>query len=326
VTNIETFNLDSRQLTRIEAVHRGFLYQHLYAVACLFQAAIAGVTHVVVENDEDVELVLPDKRIYAQIKTRGSHLIFSDIDGAIARFDSIRTEHVEGRRSGASQFAVVSNSAPGPELCERLKSSAWPSDVALLCPGFATTDKALPTPWSSVSDGFDACRAAAETLPFSILAPETLVWKLAGRIMAAAAGIEPNPNHTFAIQNLPTLFEQLIIQLQDFPAPPLRYRPQDKEPPLVTTHRVRLVIGFSGAAKPHGFLRRPCTQAIGWHTTTWRTFPGLLWPAQSLASSPHAYSGPVAAHSERSFCRVRPEQRSSLQSGATLRTAISRRP
>jgi hypothetical protein len=29
MTNIETFNLDSRQLARIEAVHRGFLYQHL---------------------------------------------------------------------------------------------------------------------------------------------------------------------------------------------------------------------------------------------------------------------------------------------------------
>jgi hypothetical protein len=87
-TSIETFNLDSRQLARIEAVHRGFLYQHLYAVACLFQAAGAGVTHIVVENDEDVELVLPDKRIYAQINTRGSHFIFSDIDGALSRFDA----------------------------------------------------------------------------------------------------------------------------------------------------------------------------------------------------------------------------------------------
>ena len=78
---IENFNLDSRQLARIESVHRGFLYQHLFAVACLFRAASAGVTHIVVENDEDVELVLPDKRIYVQIKTRSSHLIFSDICG-----------------------------------------------------------------------------------------------------------------------------------------------------------------------------------------------------------------------------------------------------
>ncbi len=249
-TEIEKFNLDSRQLARIEAVHRGFLYQHLYAMACLFQAGAAGITHIVVENDEDVELVFPDKRIYAQVKTRSSHLIFSDIDGALSRFDSIRTEHAEGRRRGTAEFVIISNSAPGPELTDRLTSEAWPSDVVLLWPGHSSArEQTLPAPWNSVSEGFGTCRAAASSLPFSILAPETLVWKLAGRIMAAAAGIEPNPNHTFVVQELPSLFEQLVIQLQDFPAPPLRYRPQDKEPPLVTEHRVRLVTGFSGAGK-----------------------------------------------------------------------------
>lgn len=247
---IESFNLDSRQLARIESVHRGFLYQHLYALACLFRAANAGVTHIVVENDEDVELVLPDKRIYVQIKTRSSHLIFSDISGALSRFDAIKTEHRVGHRSGTAEFAIVSNSPPGPELSERLRSDAWPSGVTLFWPGkIPTVEQSLPAPWGNVSDGFVACCAAANTLPFSILAPETLVWKLAGRIMAAAAGIEPNANHTFVVQDLPALFEQLVIQLQDFPAPPLRYRPQEKEPLLVTTHRVRLVTGFSGAGK-----------------------------------------------------------------------------
>ena len=86
------------------------------------------MTHIVVENDEDVELVLPDKRIYAQIKTRGSHLILGDIDGALSRFHAIRTEHAEGRRSGTAEFAIISNSAPGPELSERLRSETWPSD------------------------------------------------------------------------------------------------------------------------------------------------------------------------------------------------------
>jgi hypothetical protein len=249
-TNIGNPNLDGRQLARIEAVHRGFLYQHLYAVACLFRAAHAAVTHILVENDEDVELVLPDKRIYVQIKTRSSHLIFSDIEGALSRFDAIRAEHAEGRRSGTAEFSVVSSSVPGPDLLDRLRSEAWPPDVVVLWPGNKpATDQTLPAPWSSVSDGFTACCAEASTLPFSILAPETLVWKLAGRIMAAAAGIEPNANHTFIVQDLPALFEQLVIQLQDFPAPPLRYRPQDNEPALVTTHRVRLLTGFSGAGK-----------------------------------------------------------------------------
>jgi hypothetical protein len=231
---METFNLDARQLARIEAVHRGFLYQHLYAAACLFCAASSGFTHVVVENDEDVELVLPGRRIYAQIKTRGSRLIFSDVESALARFDQIRAEHAAGRRSGACQFVVVSNTPPGSDLSKRAANAAWPAE-----------------PCETVGEAFEACRVAAATLPYSILAPETetLVWKLAGRILAAAAGIEPNPSHTFAGEDLPSLFEQLVVQLQDFPAPPLRYRPQDQEPPLVSSQRVRLVVGFSGAGK-----------------------------------------------------------------------------
>ncbi len=246
---MENFNLDTRQLARIEAVHRGFLYQHLYAAACLFRAAASGVTHVVVENDEDVELVLPGHRIYTQVKTRGSRLTFGDVEGALARFDQIRDEHAAGRRSGTCQFVVVANIPPGPDLAERTAKVTWPSDVTLAYPRSGTPALSLPEPWPTVDDAFDACQSAAESLPFAILAAETLVWKIAGRVMAASAGVQPNPGHTFVVDELPALFEQLIVQLQDFPAPPLRYRPQDKEPPLVSDQRVRLVVGFSGAGK-----------------------------------------------------------------------------
>ncbi len=80
------FVLDSRQLAQIEAVHRGLLYQHLYAMACLFMAARSGVLELVVENDEDVEIALPESRIYVQVKTRSAPLIHSDIDSALKRF------------------------------------------------------------------------------------------------------------------------------------------------------------------------------------------------------------------------------------------------
>jgi hypothetical protein len=203
----------------------------------------------VVENDEDVELVLSEHRIYAQIKTRGSRLIFSDVEGALTRFDQIRDEHVAGRRAGTCQFVVVSNTPPGPELAQRAANANWPSDVALVFPGSDAPAPSLPQPWPTVDDAFDVCRAAAASLPFAILAPETLVWKIAGRVMAASAGVESNPSHTFVVDELPSLFEQLVVQLHDFPAPPLRYRPQDKEPPLVSDQRVRLVVGFSGAGK-----------------------------------------------------------------------------
>jgi len=246
---MDAFNLDPRQLVRIEAVHGGFLFQHLYAAACLFQAARAGVTHVVVENDEDVELVRDDERIYVQIKKRAANLIFSDIEGALGRFDAIRAEHAEGRRKGTCRFAVVTNSTPGPDLTERIGAEGWPSDVAVLFPGSEPENDVLPQPRASIEEAFEACRVSSETLPFAVLAPETLVWKLAGRIMAASAGAEPNPNHAFVVADLPALFEQLVIQLQDFPAPPLRYRPQDDEPSLTSEHRVRMIVGFSGAGK-----------------------------------------------------------------------------
>ena len=44
--------LDVLQIKRIEAVHGGFLYQHLYAVGCLLLAASAGASAVAVERDE----------------------------------------------------------------------------------------------------------------------------------------------------------------------------------------------------------------------------------------------------------------------------------
>ena len=51
------------RLKRIEAVPRRLLYQHLYAVGCLFLAAKAGASAVVVERDEDIEIVAGAQRV-----------------------------------------------------------------------------------------------------------------------------------------------------------------------------------------------------------------------------------------------------------------------
>lgn len=66
--------LDPTQLVRIEGVHRGFLYQHLYAVECLLLASRSGASSIIVERDEDTEIVFPHRRIYVQIKTRSEPL------------------------------------------------------------------------------------------------------------------------------------------------------------------------------------------------------------------------------------------------------------
>jgi hypothetical protein len=242
--------LDSRQLERIEAVHRGFLFQHLYAAACLFLAGGAGVTDIIVEHDEDVEIVLPGRRLYIQVKSRQEPLVYSDIEGAMRRFDALRKEHDSGGRPGSESFFVVTNAEPSPSLAKRLAEASWPSDVTVHWPnGPEPAEPSLPKPCRNVGEAFAACCELARSLPFAMLAPETLVWKLAGRVMAASAGIAPHSDHTFKTAVLPEAFEQLVVQLQDFPAPPVRYRPQDHEPELISDQRVRLIVGFSGAGK-----------------------------------------------------------------------------
>ena len=242
--------LDNRQLERIESVHRGFLYQHLYAAACLLVMSKAGATSVLVETDEDVEINFPDKHLYVQVKTRSEVLVYSDIDGAITRFDALRKEHAAGRRSGSASFVVASNVAPSPSLTKRMAEPGWPSDVELHWPQMTSPIAApLPRPWIGVVDAMANISGIASALPFAMLAPDTLVWKLAGCILSAAAGVAPRSDHKFQAAELPALFEQLIVQLQDFPAPPLRYRPQIEEPPLVSDSHVRIVSGFSGAGK-----------------------------------------------------------------------------
>jgi hypothetical protein len=45
----------------------------------------------------------------------------------------------------------------------------------------------------------------------------------------AAAGLPPRADHAFTAAELTALFEQLVVQLHDFPAPPPLYRPQREE-------------------------------------------------------------------------------------------------
>jgi hypothetical protein len=91
-------------------------------------------------------------------------------------------------------------------------------------------------------------------LPFVLLAPETLVWKLSGNVVAAAAGIAPRTDHTFRANELASLFEQLVMQLQDFPAPPGHYRLQLDEPSRVSgqSYRRKLVTARIGKAAYRG--------------------------------------------------------------------------
>ncbi|MES2415978.1 MAG: hypothetical protein V4614_19450 [Pseudomonadota bacterium] len=117
-----TQTLDPAQEIRIEAVHRGFLYQHLYAAACLLTSGQIGASSVMVERDEDIELVTPAGRIYIQVKTRGQAIMPADIKSALERFDALRQEHLQGRRPGRATLVVVVNRALGPSLIEQVET------------------------------------------------------------------------------------------------------------------------------------------------------------------------------------------------------------
>ena len=242
--------VDERQLIRIEAVHRGFLYQHIYGAICLLLAAPNGVERVLVERDEDLEIVVPGRQVYIQVKTRVGNIGFGDIKGALQRFAELRTEHKRGARKGDANFVIASNAAPSSALLQKMAADDWPNDVQVHWPdGPAPVDSFLPKPPRSVTEAISACCALATELPFTLLKPDTLAWKLASIVMFASAGTPPREDHSFSREELPTLFEQMLIQMQELPAPPPVYRSQIDEPQLLGDQTVRIVSGLSGAGK-----------------------------------------------------------------------------
>lgn len=242
--------IDEKQLNRIEGVHRGFLYQHLYGATGLLLAGAAGVERIVVEGDEDVEIVLPDRRIYIQIKTRIGKLAASDIASALGRFEDIRKEHRDGNCHGIPNFVIASNAAPNGPLEQQLDSPEWPDDVELHWPdGPEPSQTCLPRPPRDLAHAAAICSELAGKLPFALLRPDTLTWKLASQVMLASAGSPPRKDHSFLRSELPGLFEQLIIQMQELPAPPSVYRAQMNEPALLANDPVRIIAGLSGAGK-----------------------------------------------------------------------------
>ncbi|MDX8535299.1 SEC-C metal-binding domain-containing protein [Mesorhizobium sp. VK25A] len=241
--------LDPAQLGRIESVHRGFLFQHLYAVQCLLSAATLKMQTVSVEGDEDVEVQLDGTHIYVQVKHRKEALAWDDIESALARFAELRAAHARGVREGTARFVIVCNAGPNGPLLERLAGCDLPPDVTIDWPAAEPAKRILPVPQPTLMEAVQATCGLAETLPFATLAPETLVWKLAGLVTLAATGEKATLDHVFAARDLPALFEQLVLQLQDLPVPPVPYRVQLDEPSLSTGERVRLIVGYSGAGK-----------------------------------------------------------------------------
>jgi hypothetical protein len=244
--------LDPNQLVRIESVHRGFLYQHLYTVGCMFMSVDSPTTKVVVEADEDIELISVTQRVYLQIKTRSKALMPSDIADILVRFDLLRAEHHSRNRAGSYGFIIVANQNLGPTIKKNIKNKSIPPDITFQTPeGIfgSKTQNSLPPAWNNIEEGVSWCAEQANSLPLSTVFPETLVWKLSGLVQLAASGGYKYEDHTFNVKDFSDLFEQLFNQMQEFPTPLDDYKPQVDEPDFYSDERVRIICGFSGAGK-----------------------------------------------------------------------------
>ncbi|MFD7461099.1 MULTISPECIES: ATP-binding protein [unclassified Streptomyces] len=239
--------LDTDQLRRITSLHRGFTYQNLYAVGCLLRLRDACGRTLLVEKDEDVEVTLPGRHLYLQVKTRQGTLTWGAVKGSVERFAALRAEHTAGRRTGTPKLIVVTNTVPGPELLQMTRQPDWPADVSLLWPGHPHPDEMWLPPAAADLDGLLRwCTEQAAQVPFGSLHPQTLVWKLAARMQYASTGAH---GQLFHASELADLYEQFVEELQAFPEAPEVYRPHGDEPELTGEQRVRLVTGFSGSGK-----------------------------------------------------------------------------
>jgi len=113
--------IDPTQLKRIEAVHRGFLYQHLYTVGCMIKLASLERGQVAVERDEDIEVSDDNKIAFIQVKTRTAPLKSSDISKSLQLFNQLRQKYSKTSPEKSVGFTIVSNITPGPQTVDSLK-------------------------------------------------------------------------------------------------------------------------------------------------------------------------------------------------------------
>jgi hypothetical protein len=233
----QTYNiLDPKQLRIIEKTHRGFLYQHLFAVGCLLKALSSNVTSIFVERDEDIEVLKNEDNLYIQVKTRSRDLAQSDVETALDRFDRIRQQHVSRLRLGSPHFYVISDADPNSVLAKKARD--WPGDVLLITPGSSVPHpECLPPAWRTIEEALEWCKAEAEQIPFKAISAETLIWKLAAIVQHASAGAGDRREHEFRSSELPRLFEQIITDFHRLPDPPKPYRAQEVNQNLLAPYQ-----------------------------------------------------------------------------------------
>jgi|GEM_PF-3687055 len=244
-SNVTPAVLDPAQLQRIQGLHRGMLFQHLYAVCCLLHGPVSGLASLRTERDEDIELVQRDGvTTYVQVKTRKDSLVPSDISDVWPRFEELRRAHATGQRTSVPRFAIATNVESGPAV----RALALPPDTAIITPSTDAArlaDLGLVAPAPSLGGMISTALELAEGHRLSVLRPETLVAKLVGLVAHAASGHGPT---VFLVEDLTSLCELFLAQVRPLPVVS-RYRPHAGEPTFHDSPGPLVVVGHAGDGK-----------------------------------------------------------------------------
>ncbi|MBT1704986.1 hypothetical protein, partial [Chryseosolibacter indicus] len=238
--------IDPKQIQKVEEAHRGFLYQHVYGVACLITLKRNGAKTLVVNNDEDIDLIWPDKRLYLHIKTSSNLLQWDDIKGSVDKFESFRKEHVEGIRSGNPQFVIITNVELDNGLTTNVQHPFWPKDIAIQTPKSKKADDHLPPAWPDLMQGLKWCADNVSEMPLGATASEKLVWKLTSRIQHAAT---TSNRQNIEVEEVSSLLDRFVVQLKNLPQVPQNYKLHQNEPLVQSNNKIRLIKGVSGSGK-----------------------------------------------------------------------------
>lgn len=239
-------SIDPKQVQQIEAIHKGFLYHHLYGAACLITAQKNGAQTLIATNDEHIALAWPDKQVYIHIKTHSGQLQWDHIKETIDEFERLRKEHNEGKRPGSALFVIVTNAALDAELTKDIQHKFWPKDIAIKTPHSKEVYAELPPAWLDIMQGVKWCVDHVNEMSLRAVAPEKLIWKLASRIQHAAAD---DTSNRINAEDVPSLLDHVVVQLQHLPEAPQNYKAQENEPLIQSGSRIRLISGVSGSGK-----------------------------------------------------------------------------
>lgn len=238
--------IDSTELARVEGMHGGNLYQHLYSVACMLLSQANEIEGIRIDFDEDIEIIRQNESYYIQVKTRNRNISPNDVDSSLQRFEKIDSLHQSGQRHGKALFFIAGNQPANSTLANIATTAKWkflaPDDYSQLPPG-------LPPSWPDISNALTWCHDYAEKLPLRTLPTATLIWKLAAQVQAIAAGelsfgAEP---HFIGRTHISHLLERSAHQLHSFPSLPPEYRSHADT--ISTNAKICLIVGLPGSGK-----------------------------------------------------------------------------